>query len=153
MREGDLNPQRGLKVVDINVEGRRRLIVFIAKLVVGLREALAEGGTIDVRKERFFVSLTQRLYCDIHFGRHAAGDRKVSINVILDGRIAEVDLRVMTVLFLRQIKGELVVNGEVVIAAALFGITVIVICGVTFLTMITRKTFCAAKTLSCLGIA
>ena len=98
------------------------------------------------------MCLAQRFYRNIHFRRHTAGNREVGIDVILNGRVAEVNLRVMPILLLRQIKCKLIVDGEVVVATALLRVTMIMICRITFLTVIAGETFCAAITLARLRI-
>lgn len=82
------------------------------------------------------MRLAQRLYCNIHFSRHTARYSEICINVILYRRIPEVNLRVMSIFLLAQIKCELIVNGEIIVATALLRITMIMICRITFLTMI-----------------
>jgi hypothetical protein len=54
----------------------------------------------------------------------------------------------MQVILFGQIESELVVDGEIVIARPLGGISVIVVSGITFLAMVAGQSFGAAVTLS-----
>lgn len=153
LRECNLYPQRRLEIVDINVECRYRHVVVVAELMVTFRESLSECCTIDVGEERFLLRLIQCANGDVHLGGNATSDGKVCVYVRFDWRVAEVDLCVVTVFLLRQIKRKLVVNSEIVVARILFRIAVIVICGITLFTMIARKSFRAAETFARLWIA
>lgn len=95
-------------------------------MVVGLRESVAKLRAIHVAEETL-LGPAGRTNCDVHLGRHTAQNAEVGIDVRFDGRISEIDLREMAILFLRQIERELVVDGEVIVARLLARIAVIVI--------------------------
>lgn len=58
----------------------------------------------------------------------------------------------MSIFFFAKVKGELIINGEIIITRSFAGISMIMIGGVTFLAMISRQPFCATKALSSLAV-
>lgn len=72
-----------------------------------------EGGAVDGVEDAFLLSVG-RADGDVHLGQHGACDAKVGVDVRLDGRITEVDLREVAVLLLGQVERELVVDGQVI---------------------------------------
>lgn len=143
LRERNLYPQRRLKIVHIHIERGQRHIVLDAELVLRLREAIPKTGAIHIAEHGLLRS-AGRPNGDVHFGRHTARDGKVCVNVRLDGRIAEIDLREMPILLLRQIERKLIVDGQIVVARSLARIAVIVIGGVALFAMVARQPFGAA---------
>lgn len=63
-----------------------------------------------VGEYRFLFLRVCSLYCYVHLRVHRAQNREFGVNVRLCWRVPEVYLRVMPVLLLGQVKGELVVN-------------------------------------------
>lgn len=120
--------------------------------MIGFRETVAKLWTIQIGEEDFFRSAS-RSYGDVHFGGHTAQDTEIGINVGFDGRITEIDLCEMAILFFGQIECELIVDSEIVIARALAWVTMIMVCSVTLFTVITRQTFCATIAFGCFAVA
>lgn len=141
--ERNLYPQRRLEIVHIDIERGQRHIVLDAKVMFRLREAIPKTRAIHIAVDRLLWS-AGRAYCDVHFGRNTARNRKVRIDVGFDGRIAEIDLREMAVLLLRQIERKLIVNGQIIVTRSFARIAVIVIGGVALFAMIAGQAFGAA---------
>lgn len=108
-----------------------------------LREAIPETRAIHIAEHCLLWSAS-RPNRDIHFGRNTARYREVGIDVRFDGRIAEINLREMAILLLRQIECELIVNGQIIVTRSFAWIAVIVIGGVALFAMITSQAFGAA---------
>lgn len=127
LRERNLNPQRWLEVIHVNVERCYRHVVVrvVAELIIVLRESLSERRAVDVAGEDFLLGLVECPYRDVHLGGYAARDGEISVDVSLHRRIAKIDLRVVPVLLLRQIESELIVNREIIVARVLLRIAVV----------------------------
>ena len=79
-----------------------------------------------------------RSICEVHLGWDRAADLEVHIHVRLGGNVLEVDGGVVLVLGLAQVEGELVVDGEVVVAALVHGVAEVVVLGVALLAVVPR---------------
>lgn len=81
---------------------------------------------------------------DVHACWHTAQYTEIGIDVRFGWCISKIDLCKMTILFLRQIECELIVNGEFVVAGSFARITQIMIVGITFFAVIAGQSFGAA---------
>lgn len=115
LREGYLYPERRMEVVDIHIERGQRRVPVYAERVLGLREPVSERGTVYGR-DQGPLHAAVRPHRNVHLGGHTTDYGKVGIDVGLDGRVPEIDLRKVPIVLLRQIERELVVNGQVVVA-------------------------------------
>lgn len=141
-----------MKVIDINIERCHRLIPLQPKVVFRLREPVAVRRAIHPRDQRL-LHPPGHSHRDIHLGRHRTNYREIRVNVRLDRRIPEVDLREMPVVLLRQIERELVVDGQLVVTRPFARVPVVMIRRVTLLAMIPRQSLRAAVTLARLPVA
>ena len=80
-----------------------------------------------------------------NLGWDRAANREVHINVRFGRDILEVDGGVMLVLGFAEVEGELVVNGEVVVAALVHRVPEVVVLSVALLAVVARHTFRGAE--------
>ena len=76
--------------------------------------------------------------CKSNLSWNRATDREIHINIRLGGDILEVDGCVMFVLGFTEIECELIVNGEVVVAALVDGVAEVMILSVALLAVVPR---------------
>lgn len=152
MRECNLNPKWRLEVVHVHVEHGHRDIIISTKMVFSFGKTMTKLRAILIQEHRFFrpVCLAHR---NVHAGGYAAQNTKISIDVRLNWGVTKVDLGEMAILFLREIEGELIVNGEIVVTGTLAWISVIMIVGITLFAVITGQSFGAAVATSRLWVA
>ena len=90
------------------------------------------------------LTVTRLRHC-FYLGWDRAADLEVHIHVGLGGNVLEVDGGVVLVLGLAQVEGELVVDGEVVVAALVHGVAEVVVLGVALLAVVPRHTLRGAE--------
>ena len=147
LREGDDDPEGGLEVVNINIEGR---VLLISKGVISFREAVFEIWAILLCQDHvFFFALFRRVsICQVHLGIDGAGYGEININIRLGRDILEVDGSVMFVLRLWKVERELVVDGEIVEATGVDGVAEVVVLGVALLTVVPGDALGCAETVA-----
>ena len=92
----------------------------------------------EVHLEKKDVRTVTRPRHSFYLGWDRAADLEVHIHVRLGGNVLEVDGGVVLVLGLAQVEGELVVDGEVVVAALVHGVAEVVVLGVALLAVVPR---------------
>lgn len=110
LRKRNLHQHRSLEAVNVNV---KRRVVVGAKIIFGVRKTLLKILARLVAEENDF-RFRSALHRDVYESLYVARDGEIGVDVCFRGRVHEVDFRVILILRLGQVEGELIIDCEFV---------------------------------------